>query len=834
MELRAAAFAGIYSTPGRCRLTNRSRHAALSGSQNKAPDFAREYLLVSHNRGANSLQISAQLTALPLARIFVEWRPESGSISNTCHTTFDLSLLSFRMDIMSLGAAVSWQTLRERYLKMARLVKILLLLVAGVIGLGIVASVVLFIFFDPNDFRQEISAGVKERTGRDLVIEGDLSLSVFPWLAIEIGRTELGNAEGFSNKSFLSFDSARLSVQILPLLLRQETRVGTAALDGLVVNLEVAADGSTNWDDLADAESTSDTDQAETSGEPIEIDVASIRVSSANVSYDDAQSGNSYSMTNLSFESSEITSDKPIDVDAAFDFSVAPGEIGGSLEIRSTITMTESATQISVEGLNVSGVLRGIATEPTAFNFDSRAVQINTTEQRVAPGEMDISVLGMSVSADIEPFSYAGTVQPRAELRVAEFSLKELMSSLDIVPPETADPDALSRVSFNAMAAVGENEISLDSLLLEMDDATMVGSLSLPMSESGTLRFDLNVDAINLDSYMAPTDDGLVAADSGDSGDIEIPVDMIRTLNASGSFKIDRALLSGMEFTNLQLGLNSANGRLRLYPLSAELYDGTYNGDVQIDASNDIPSISVNEKISGVNLAALAKSMFDQENITGLINGSFVLSGRGRNLAEIRQDLDGNMAFELVDGAWEGTDVWHELRAARAMFRQEPAPEPRLPPRTEFTAVSASGTVTDGIFENSDLLAELPFLQITGSGIVDLPAAQIDYSVQARVIERPEFVSMVSAEELADFTSTSIPLKITGPLSSPNIQPDIEALLRQQVDQAIEDKKEEMKNRLFDRLLKGDGDPADEEATGEEESIEDRLKNKLLKDLIGR
>jgi AsmA protein len=195
------------------------------------------------------------------------------------------------------------------------------------------------------------------------------------------------------------------------------------------------------------------------------------------------------------------------------------------------------------------------------------------------------------------------------------------------------------------------------------------------------------------------------------------------------------------------------------------------------------------------------------------------------------------MSFELVDGAWEGTDVWHELRAARAMFRQEPAPEPRLPARTEFTTVSASGTVLNGIFENNDLFAELPFMQITGNGLVDLPAAQINYSVQARVLERPEFVSTVSAEELADFTKASIPLKITGPLSAPNIQPDIEALLRQQVDQAIEDKTEELKNRLFDRLLKNDADPANEEATDEEaveeESLEEQLKNKLLKDLIG-
>jgi len=359
---------------------------------------------------------------------------------------------------------------------MARLVKILLLLVAGVIGLGIVASVALFIFFDPNDFRQEISDGVKEATGRDLVIEGDLSLSIFPWLAIEVGRTELGNADGFSEQPFLSFDSARLSVRMLPLILQQQTTVGKATLDGLIVNLEVATDGSTNWDDFADVESSSDAGQVETYGEPTEVDIASIRVSDANVSYTDAQTGSTYSMTNLSFGTGEIASDEPIDIDAEFDFSVAPGEIGGHLEIRSTITMAEDATQISVEGLNVSGILRGITEESTEFNFDSRAIQIDTTEQRITLGEMDISVLGLSMSADIEPFSYAGAIQPKAELRVAEFSLKELMRALDIDPPVTADPNALSSVSFNAKAALGENELSLDETTLELDDSTMVGS----------------------------------------------------------------------------------------------------------------------------------------------------------------------------------------------------------------------------------------------------------------------------------------------------------------------------------------------------------------------
>ena len=89
---------------------------------------------------------------------------------------------------------------------------------AALVGIAVIASVALYLFFDPNDFRDEISTAVKESTGRELVIEGDLSLSIFPWIAVEIGKTRLGNAEGFGDQPFLSFDQARLSVRLIPLL----------------------------------------------------------------------------------------------------------------------------------------------------------------------------------------------------------------------------------------------------------------------------------------------------------------------------------------------------------------------------------------------------------------------------------------------------------------------------------------------------------------------------------------------------------------------------------------------------------------------------------------
>ena len=368
------------------------------------------------------------------------------------------------------------------------------------------------------------------------------------------------------------------------------------------------------------------------------------------------------------------------------------------------------------------------------------------------------------------------------------------MQTLGIDAPVTADPNALSTVSFSGVAVVSSDAMALNEMRLVLDDTTMTGEMVVPLNQSGLLTFDLVADSINLDNYMAPADDSAGSGDEQESTDIEVPVEMIRVLKAKGSVKLDEAFLGPMTFTNMVLGVDSAKQKLRLHPITAEFFEGAYNGDVRIDVSGAIPSLSVNETISDVNLHAMARTIFEVENISGMINGNFVLSGNGNTMSEIQSGLNGTMAFELADGVMEGTDVWHQLRSARALYKRENPPEAVLPARTEFTAMKATGLVTAGVFSSDDLMIELPFMRITGNGTVDLGTSEIDYSVQARILENPELMKDVSEDELADFTETLIPIKIRGTLESPSFSPDIEEMFRQQVEKAIKDKTEELKN----------------------------------------
>jgi AsmA protein len=129
---------------------------------------------------------------------------------------------------------------------MARVFKYLLFLLGGFVTLFVLAAVALYLFFDPNDFREDISTSVKNQTGRDLTIDGDITLDIFPWLAVEVGKSSLGNSPGFGDAPMARFEKASFSVRLLPAILRQEIVVGAADIESLQLNLKIDRHGNSN------------------------------------------------------------------------------------------------------------------------------------------------------------------------------------------------------------------------------------------------------------------------------------------------------------------------------------------------------------------------------------------------------------------------------------------------------------------------------------------------------------------------------------------------------------------------------------------------------------
>ena len=681
---------------------------------------------------------------------------------------------------------------------MARVTKIIAWTIAGIVAVFVLAAIAFRLFFDPNDFREGIANAVRESTGRELVIEGDIELKIFPWLAIDVGRTTLGNAQGFGDEPFAEFERASLSVRLLPLLLRQEATIGSAAVDGLRLNLQVNRNDVRNWSDFLEAgEAPAETET--TAGAGTAIEVSSVDISDATIIYEHAPKGDRYELTAVNLSLGRVSDDgSPVPAKGGLKFDVQPAGYVGELSLDTVISFDRDAGTVTFGESSLEGLVEGVAEVPARLEFETGGIEVSMVEKTAAVQPVRLSLLGIDIDAEVEPFSYADTIQPVATIKVGAFSPRSLMTAFGATPPETADPSALSSVSMAAKAYVGDDNMRLTGLTISVDDTTFTGKMTVPFASNGRFFLDLTGDALDLNRYMAPADEEEAAA-TGDGVPVEIPADLIKPLNARGDLKIDTVTLGAMQLDNATVRLTTAGGKMRIHPVSADLFDGKYEGDVRLDVTGSKPVLSMNERIEGVDLAKLATAMFDKNNITGSIRGDFKLTGRGNDMSEIQRTLSGNMSFELRDGVYEGTDVWYELRRARALLKQETPPEPELPARTKFSAVKATSTVTDGIMRNDDFVADLPFMQLTGAGTVNLPEGTVDYRMKARVFSKPEAMEGATPEEIEDLTKTVIPVKISGPVASPKVAPDVEALVRERVEEEIKDALEDKLKDLFKR-----------------------------------
>src|SRR4029077_756232 len=82
----------------------------------------------------------------------------------------------------------------------------------------------------------------KDQTGRELHLPGDIKLSVFPWIALELGPVSLSNPTGFPAEPFIQVKHLALHVRLLPLL-QKELNIGRIAIDGVYLRLLPNAQG---------------------------------------------------------------------------------------------------------------------------------------------------------------------------------------------------------------------------------------------------------------------------------------------------------------------------------------------------------------------------------------------------------------------------------------------------------------------------------------------------------------------------------------------------------------------------------------------------------------
>ncbi len=413
-------------------------------------------------------------------------------------------------------------------------------------------------------------------------------------------------------------------------------------------------------------------------------------------------------------------------------------------------------------------------------------------------------------------------------LELAPVSPRSLLTVLKEPIPKTADPGALTRLAGRADWSYSVGGFALSGIDFTLDQTRISGTLALRPGEAALTSFDLGFDAIDLDRYLEPESATATDKSGGDAAaEPDIPVETLRDLHLDGSLRFGKVVYEKLQLANVSARIRAKDGRLRFDPLSADLYGGKYAGAIAVDATGPTAALTLEQKLNAVQIGGPLRDVFQTDKLTGALTGSVSAQAKGNTSDALLASLDGTVALKLADGVYLGTDLWHEIRKARAAFRREAPPPAPAEPRTTIEAMEFAGDIRDGVMVSDQLTGQIPFIRMGGQGTMNLIAETLDYKLEAEVFAAPTFEDGTTFDDL---TGLAIPLTLKGAMADPSVRVDIRKL-------ASNLAQGKLKQRLLDRL--GLGEPSlDGAGTGtteppKDEKPRDALK-RSLRDLLGQ
>lgn len=401
------------------------------------------------------------------------------------------------------------------------------------------------------------------------------------------------------------------------------------------------------------------------------------------------------------------------------------------------------------------------------------------------------------------------------------YELPKLTASVQVTNPKFPRSPIEATVNGALVVDAAKQSANL-TFATKFDESTVNGRAGLAKFTPASYTFDVTVDRLDLDRYFPKRAEQKPAQGGAAKGPApERPIDLsaLRNLNASGTLKIGALKASGIRTSNVRLDVKAANGRVEVNPIVANLYQGSLAGALAVNAAAP-PSFSVKQKLAGVDIGPLLKDLADNDTLEGKGNVALDVTAQGSTVSALKKALNGTAAVRLTDGAVKGINIAGSIRSARAKLgalRGEQVQQANKTEKTDFSELSASFNLKDGIARNSDLVMKSPLLRVGGEGAINIANDTVDYLIRASIVGTTKGQG---GRELADLQGVTVPVRVSGPLDAPSYTLDFAAIATDAAKQKIESAvREQLERRLGGGSA--EGKPRDTKPGG---SLKDQLK----------
>ena len=679
-----------------------------------------------------------------------------------------------------------------------KLIKRLLLTFIALTAIFIVAVFFITANLNPNDYKQVIQDAAEREVGRKLHLEGDIKLTLFPTLSLDLERVSLDNPPGFEGR-FASIERIRAELDLLPLL-KKRLEIGKIILQKPHLTLDTLSDGRRNWEGLTEKSTAAAADQP--SGTPSDarfdsppaiagLSLAGLTVKDATVIWRDARTQEHIQANTVTLEAGALASGKMTEFSLSGTVSDKRRQLSADISVDADMLLDLKNQHMDMQNLSAKVKLHEATAKPLNINVNTDAA-IDLVQNTAQFKRLIVTVNDARVESAV---SIDGLLsdQPKisAQLKSNEFDLRAWADALDLPLPQMVDDQVLHKFSVSGDVIVnlgtGQNRAVIRQSDVTLDDSRIRVQGQITWLPALRMTLDAEIDHVNVGRYLPPAEAGKNTAIKN------IPINDLRTRISVENDKVDVAVPTVKVFGG------HFDGALSMNPNTA-----TDKRQATWRSSGKASGIKLEQLLDTLELA-------DKKQLKGLGDLSYKLTATGNNEKALTQSLAGSIKLNIKKGSFKNSKLAHNIERVIAFLEKRPSA--KAGEELLFNDIDASFSLNKGIADNRDLEVDMPLLKMRGAGRIDLPRSRVDYQLR---------VGLHGGETDEDpDEKIYIPIKISGALDDPKYSVDIEKFLLKESRQQLKRKLEKEKKQLKKKLKK------------KEEDIRERAKEKLNQILKG-
>jgi AsmA protein len=482
---------------------------------------------------------------------------------------------------------------------------------------------------------------------------------------------------------------------------------------------------------------------------------------------------------------------------------------------------SEPGLQVDVAGVEITDSAITYTDQAAGSKYALSNFSLKTG--RIAPG----------VPARIEVKFRAQGDQPKLDLQAA------LKTRLKFDPGRSANLDDIE-LDANGVAA-GMSKLALKlagnaavdiakeqaqaNLSGKVADSNIKARLTVAGFGAPAIRFDVEMDQLDLDRYLAQQPAGKGAPAAKKAPEKETPFDLsgLKALNASGTLKIGSLKANNVKASNVSAEMKAKDGHVDLNPLRADFYQGKLVSAISVNAVPATPTFAVKHNMSGINVGPLLKDLADTDLLDGKGDVAMDVTSQGNTVSALKRALGGNASLKMADGALKGIDIAGSIRDAKARLgalRGEHDQAADTTKKTDFSELTATFKIAKGVARNNDLSLKSPLLRVGGEGEINIGEDRLNYLVKAAIVGTSQGQG---GRDVGDLRGVTIPVRVAGPLEKPSYKLDFGKAAT-----------ESARQRLGDEVQKRLGGDASKDKAAPEEKKSGGSTRDQLRDLIRR